>query len=280
MSNMDRQSGSYLKKLLEAVPHGFFVDSKWLKQQGISRQLVSQYIKQGWLKRVAYGVYRRPEQQLEGAAVDFQDWEALVLSMQLIMNYAVHVGGTTALRRQGHGHYVSMGNQETVFLYGQKVPNWLKSIPTNTQLEMRNCKLFSNPEIGLKDRQSNNDNPPWRWSLNMSSPERAILEAMNELPDKESFHIIDMMFQGLVNLRPRLMTELLLACTSIKVKRLFFVFADHHNHTWRKHINDTIINLGSGDRSLAAGGKLHPKYRIMIPKDLMPKRTEDANETT
>jgi hypothetical protein len=76
------------------------------------------------------------------------------------------------------------------------------------------------------------------------------------------------------------MTELLLACTSIKVKRLFFVFADHHNHAWRKHIDDTKINLGSGDRSLAVGGKLHPKYRIMIPKDLMPKRTEDANETT
>ena len=111
----------------------------------------------------------------------------------------------------------------------------------------------------------------------MSSPERALLEALNELPIKESFHNIDMMFQGLVNLRPRCMIAALEACNSIQVKRLFFVFADRHDHAWRKHIDETSINLGSGDRSFTKGGKLHPKYRITVPPEFLPVSKEEQN---
>ena len=141
-------------------------------------------------------------------------------------------------------------------------------------LELRNLKLFSSSDIGIDTGMSPKDGPhaqpPWRWSLRMSSPERAILEALKELPETESFHTIDMMFQGLVNLRPRSITALLDACTNIQVKRLFFVFADRHDHAWRKHVDDSAVDLGSGDRSLVKGGRLHPKYRITIPEDLMP----------
>ncbi len=55
-----------------------------------------------------------------------------------------------------------------------------------------------------------------------------ILEAVDDLPDHGSFHTIDMIFQGLTNLRPRRLMSLLQACRSIKVKRLFFVYADKH----------------------------------------------------
>lgn len=101
----------------------------------------------------------------------------------------------------------------------------------------------------------------------MSMPERAILEALDELPDNESFHTIDMAFESLTNLRPRRVSELLGACRKIKVTRLFFVFADRHNHAWRKHLNPDELNLGSGDRALVKGGKIHPRYRIMVPEE-------------
>jgi len=60
------------------------------------------------------------------------------------------------------------------------------------------------------------------------------------------------------------------ACKSVKVKRLFFVFADRHAHAWRKYIDREAINLGKGDRALVNGGKIHPLYRITIPADLLP----------
>lgn len=273
-----------LKKLVETVPHGFFVDSKWLTAQGISRQLVTKYLKSSWLERAAHGLYRRPVRTVADNAVELPEWEMLVLSMQHLMGYAVHVGGSTALRRRGHGHYVSMDSRERVFLYGAHLPGWINSVQTNAGFELRNCKLFSKHDISLDEGALPKDGPhaepPWRWSLNMSSPERAILEALKELPEVESFHSIDVMFQGLVNLRPRRVTELLEACTNIQVKRLFLVYADRHDHAWRKHIDDKAFNLGSGDRSLAKGGKLHPKYRITIPDELMPVVNGEVDENT
>ena len=64
---------------------GFFVDSRWLNAQGISRQLVTKYLKSGWLERAAHGLYRRPVHVAEGDAIELPDWEMLVLSMQHLM---------------------------------------------------------------------------------------------------------------------------------------------------------------------------------------------------
>ncbi|MBL4680599.1 MAG: type IV toxin-antitoxin system AbiEi family antitoxin domain-containing protein [Pseudomonadales bacterium] len=51
-------------------------------------------------------------------------------------------------------------------------------------------------------------------------PERAWLELLDELPQKESFRIADVIMEGLVNLSPRRMQSLLETCTSVKVKRM------------------------------------------------------------
>jgi hypothetical protein len=51
-------------------------------------------------------------------------------------------------------------------------------------------------------------------------------------------------------------------------KRLFFWFAERHNHTWLKQIDRNAISLGSGKRMLVKGGKLDPKYLITVPEDL------------
>jgi hypothetical protein len=61
---------------------------------------------------------------------------------------------------------------------------------------------------------------------------------------------------------------LLSHCNSVKVKRLFFWFAEHHNHAWLQKIDQSAIDLGKGKRMLVRGGKLDPKYNITVPDNL------------
>jgi hypothetical protein len=108
----------------------------------------------------------------------------------------------------------------------------------------------------------------WDWPLTLSSPERAILELLDELPHRESFDQADKLMEGLSNLRPRLLQKLLADCQSVKVKRLFFFFADRHRHAWLKRLEKTSVDLGSGKRSLVSGGRLDPVYNITVPETL------------
>lgn len=53
-------------------------------------------------------------------------------------------------------------------------------------------------------------------------------------------------------------------------------YADKHAHAWRKYLDLSKIDMGSGDRVLADGGKLHPKYRITVPADLTDSEESDG----
>ena len=64
----------------------------------------------------------------------------------------------------------------------------------------------------------------------------------------------------------------------MKVKRLFFVFADRHQHAWRKHLDSSGIDFGSGPRALVKGGRIHPTYRIYVPEDLLPETRQTADD--
>ncbi len=57
-------------------------------------------------------------------------------------------------------------------------------------------------------------------------------------------------------------------CRTVKVKRLFFFFADRHQHAWLKRLDKKAVDLGTGKRMLVKGGKLDPKYLITVPGDL------------
>jgi hypothetical protein len=67
------------------------------------------------------------------------------------------------------------------------------------------------------------------------------------------------------------------ACQSIKVKRLFFVFADRHAHAWLKYLDKSEIDLGSGPRALIKEGKIHPIYRISVPTAFMPSEQGEGS---
>ena len=252
------------------------VDTPWLRAQGIDSKSIHDYVARGWLERVVRGVYRRPLP--EGARRGHEEsWTIPLLSLQRLMKYAVHLGGESALDMAGYAHYLSLGGRSRVQFYGE-VPSWLRRLPLRTEIVVRRCTLFGDTPLGL-----DHANPGaaatspmidvWRWPLRMSSPERAILEALDELPRTATFENLDRIFEGLVSLRPRRLSALLTACRSVKVRRLFFVFADKHQHAWRKHLDISGIDFGSGPRALAEGGRLHPTYRIYVPEALLPGTT-------
>ena len=277
---MNHQKKPRLKPLLDKVPPGFMVDTPWLRAQGIDPKSIHGYVARGWLTRVIRGVYRRPLP--EGAqGADETSWEIPLLSLQWIMKYAVHLGGESALDMAGYAHYLSLGGRSRVQFYGE-VPSWLKRLPTQAEIVVRRRTLFGDDPVGIDDAGPEAGSlgasvEVWRWPIKASSPERAILEALDELPHRASFENLDKIFEGLVSLRPRQLMALLTACRSVKVRRLFLVFADKHEHGWRKYLDTSKIDLGSGPRALVEGGKLHPTYRIYVPEAFVPGTSESAN---
>jgi hypothetical protein len=210
-------------------------------------------------------------------------WQQLVISLNAIHSLSVAAGGRTALELHGFSHYVSSSGPREAHLYANEdLPGWVSRVPVNAKLVLHNArKLFRNraaPAFFARD-----DAPPqtpedsgytqqtwehWKYPLTLSTPERAILELLDEVPRRETFHQADVLMEGLRNLSPRRLHALLSDCRSVKVKRLFFWFAERHNHAWLQKLDRAGFDLGKGKRMLVRGGKLDPKYNITVPENL------------
>ena len=263
-----------LKPLLDVLPPGFIVDTPWLKARGIDAKSIHDYVARGWIERVVRGVYRRPLPN--SARADKLSWQVVLLSLQRLKGCKVHLGGESALDFAGHVHYLGLGGARRVHFYGD-APSWLKRLPITEQIVLHRSTLFGADPVGVEDTDALADESGWavdvwRWPIRASCSERAILEAIDELPGNASFELLDRIFEGLVGLRPKRLMTLLAACRSIKVRRLFFVFADRHEHGWRKYLETERIDFGSGPRALVQGGRFHPTYRISLPEFLVSAR--------
>lgn len=270
---MSEQNELKIKSLLSSVPPGGLVDSGWLTRHEVARPTVHGYVKRGWLKRLAHGVYLRPASTYNPDQP--LNWQVVSASMNMIMEIPFHVGGMTALSLHGHGHYAQMSGEERVRFYAEKLPGWLFKIKVDARFEERGLKLFSDPEHGVEPLKNTGFSFGADASFPVSSPERAVLEALDELPDGAGFHHLDMVFQGLASLSPRKLMALLIDCRKVKVVRLFFVFADRHGHAWLKHLDKSKLDFGKGDRQLVKGGKIHPTYRIMVPANFVATGQEN-----
>jgi hypothetical protein len=277
---MGKQAEGKLNWLERRIPEGLLVDTAWLNRHHYSTALRAKYVASGKLERPTRGVYRRPRGSL--------NWQPIVISLQTIMHRPMIVGGRTALDLHGYTHYLPAKTLE-VHLYGDKAPpNWLKKLRLEARFLSHNSRrLFRAPltpsfealhldlEKGLSAESISTGDSltvqrwgQWEWPLVLSTPERALLELLDELPKRESFHQVDMLLEGLTSLNPRRLQNLLVDCKSIKVKRLFFFFANRHSHAWLKKLDKDQVDFGKGKRMLVKDGKLDPLYLITVPKDL------------
>ena len=271
-----------LNQLQRLLPEGLLVGAGWLEDKGYSSSLRTRYLRNGWLEQPARGVYRRPGGKLL--------WQHVVISLQNLLGVPVTVGGRTALELHGFSHYLAAGGMREVHLYGDTVlPGWVGKLDLGVTFKFHNAtRLFredpmargpGNVGWNLKDQKFTNLDPitgsltrltwgQWDWPLTLSTPERAILELLDEVPDRETFHQTDKLMEGLHTLSPRRLQRLLEDCRSIKVKRLFLWFAERHDFRWKLQIKEDRIDLGTGKRMLVRGGKLDRKYLITVPDDL------------
>ena len=260
---MAKAFGTKLNRLERDLPEGLIVDAAWLEAKGYSASLRNQYVASGWLEKPAHTVFRRPRGSLS--------WEQVVISLQMLLGKQMVVGGRTALELQGYSHYLAKAYSE-IHLYGAKrPPAWIDALELDTRFVAHNsARLFREQDDRLHESKDTVTLPwgQWKWPMVLSSPERAILELLDELPTRESFHQVDKLFEGLSALSPRRMQTLLETCRSVKVKRLFFFYADRHHHAWLKRLDKSAVALGSGKRKLLDGGKLDPTYQITVPEDL------------
>jgi hypothetical protein len=254
---MARQNRKKLNHLLKNWPRGTVAVHSWLEQQGISRQLAEAYVNSEWIVRIDRGAFIRADDHVE--------WTGGVQTLQHQVGLQLHVAAKTALQLQGYAHFLPLGQDAPATLFGSpgvKLPGWFRQYPWDVRLRYTSSNLFPYEDgIGLTTKDFDT------YAINISSPERAIMEVIHLVPHQESLDEALLLMEGLNTLRPALVGNLLKSCRSIKVKRFFMYLAEKYNHPWVKRLDTSCVDFGSGKRVIAPCGQWNSKYNITVPKD-------------
>jgi hypothetical protein len=249
------------KELYEIMPEGLITTHKWLIENNLSRHAIDNLVKSNQLESISKGVYVRNVSKIT--------WQSVVFSLQSVLKLDFVVGGLTALEIQGLSHYLSLSENKIVYLFGNDVlPDWVTNLDLNVKFVRHtiNSLFVENSENKKFHPFTSESDWDGNRKLILSTTERAYLEVLLDVPQKISFEHADQLMQGLTTLSPRNLQKTLECCQNVKVKRLFFWFADRQNYVWLGKINRESITLGSGNRMLIKGGKLDTKYKITIPE--------------
>lgn len=255
---MGLQNESKLAALARLLPEGVAAPSAWLTSQGFSRQLVRKYVKSGWLKPLARGVFVRPAHPVDPTGI--------ILGLQHLAGAPFHLGGISALNRQGHVQYLPLGFEATIHLWGRDAaPAWVTAIKLREHFVFHRERLFEEcaNAIGLVSLPTGVRD----WTVTASSLERAIMEVLSLVDESESsfVHAAEL-FESLTVMRPKVVAELLAACRSLKTKRLFLFLGSRYQYPWFEKLDRSAIDLGKGKRLIVRGGRYNKEFRITVPE--------------
>ncbi|MCL2722785.1 MAG: type IV toxin-antitoxin system AbiEi family antitoxin [Treponema sp.] len=246
---MTTQNTNLLNSLVTKVPNDVVLTSKWLREQGFSRFLVKYYHENSWLKRIAQGVYIKSDGKF---TID-----SAVYALQSQLGLSIHVGGVSALAKQGVSH--NIGFNRVVHLYGkigEALPKWFKDVFYKQYNYF--TTQFLPDDVGLTEENNGS------FNTQISSKERAILEMLYLSPEKTSLKETYQLMELMLTLRPDLLQKLLVNCSSVKVKRLFLYIAEKVDYPAFGELDLSKIDLGKGKRVIIKGGTFNKKYDIVI----------------
>ena len=252
---MSTEKESKINALLSSQPLGSVLCSSWLVDQGYSLDLQKRYKKSQWFDSIGTGALIRH--------ADDVDYLGGIYALQTQLGLFVHPAAKTALSLLGKTHYLGLSTKKAQLFGGstESLPLWFKKRDWNLNIE---CKLtsFLPPELGLVEIEHKN------FKVKISSPARAVMECLYLAPKSQPLLEVFELMEGLNNLRPAAVQQLLEACTSVKVKRLFLYLADKAGHEWLSYIKLDRVDLGSGKRAIVSDGVYVSKYQITVPREL------------
>lgn len=246
---------------------GALVLQPWLLENGISYSLAQKYTRSGWLKKLFTGVYYRPDPKHNKQP----DWADAIQALQEQLHFPVHLAGLSSLTYQGLSHYLPL-KPEGVWVgvrNKQSLPKWFREIPEQSWLYCSNAKLSELTEsdfttVLVEGRE-----------VRASKPELAAYEVVDSIGKQISFEHTAELFQGLVNLSPRKIQSLLTRSQAIQTNRIFLFLSYYHNHQWVQHLDESLIELGSGKRQVVTDGRYDEQYKITVPESLAAKQEQN-----
>ena len=252
---MSTEKESKINTLLSSQPLGSVLCSSWLVDQGYSLDLQKRYKKSQWFDSIGTGALIRH--------ADDVDYLGGIYALQTQLGLFVHPAAKTALSLLGKTHYLALSTKKAQLFGGstESLPLWFKKRDWHLNIE---CKLtsFLPPELGLVEIEHKN------FKVKISSPARAVMECLYLAPKSQPLLEVFELMEGLNNLRPAAVQQLLEACTSVKIKRLFLYLADKAGHEWLSYIKLDRVDLGSGKRAIVSDGVYVSKYQITVPREL------------
>lgn len=201
---------------------------------GVSGNLAVHYVRAGWLKRLARGVFARPDTPLE-----------LHPSLLLLEHRVrgLHVGGKSALDWHGVRHNVAF--QPKLQLYGwasATLPAWFtERFPSS----YRRLRLFDENPDGLLRVSRFHRTPDGPL---LSDPERAVLELLSEVGVRQPVEEARRLLEGTPSLRGAVLQELLERCKQVKAVRLCLTLGRELNLPWAAKLDPKRLPTGSEQR--------------------------------
>lgn len=252
---MGMNKSDKLKHLLRIWPMHTIATSTWLMKQGINYGNLDKYVKSSWVKKLSSGSFQREH--------DTVSWEGAVYGLQLQHQNTFYVGGRTALELQGAAHFVPLGRSK-LFIFTssrRQLPHWFLNFIKKLEMHCTYLQYrFLSGGLGLTTYDCG------EFQIEISSRERAALEVVELLDRSHDFEECRLLFENLGTLRPKVVQELLVGCTSIKAKRIFLFLSKNLGHKWVKDLDLSRINLGTGPRDVTPGGHYDPEFKITYPK--------------
>ena len=252
---MSTSNPQKITKLLAEHRPGTAFLAGWLERHGVSRDLQHRYLRSGWLEPLGLGAFRRTGDEVT--------WLGAVASLQQQAGADLYPGALSALELQGLAHYARF-DSATAFLFSpprKTLPAWFRRHDWGVPLSRHSTAFLPSGE-GFQEHDAGT------FSVQVSSPERAVLECLRLAPDEIDLGEMRDLFPGLAGLRPKLVQTLLETCRSVKAKRLLLYLADLSGSPWAKRLDRTRIDLGRGHRRLVEGGDYVSAYELTVPKGL------------
>jgi len=247
-----------IQKINLMLSNGEPLLASYLKEKGFSSQLLSRYVKSGWLEMHYKGVYVKPKTHITLGGL----LNTLITQKNMLM----HISGIDALRLFGYFEQMHFANK-SVLVYASKrifLPKWVKECEKHEKISVK--LVCSNL---FPDEMFTNKIEYDGFGIPASIPERAVFEALNEVKTSDEYFDFLKVFEMIANLKSDYLETLMTKCNSIKVKRMFLYVSHLMDKPYFEKLKLNKYELGTGVRTLfTAESKLEydARYKIMVPK--------------